>query len=1099
MKLKYIFTSLIAALGLMAISCTEEADTFLKEVQVSSSYVAFPAEGGNVEITVNAQGDWAIEGAPDWLTVNPASGQAGEATVKFSAGAATETREASVSLNCLNKSQTIKVIQMTEKVEPATLSVKDALDIIKPLESGAVAPGTYRVKGIVCKITEISPSYGNATYYLSDDGSYSGKDKNDCNWIQVYRGLWLNGSNFTSGDEFAIGDELVIEGQLMDYKGTPETKEKAAFVVSISKSLIGVGSVELLGGEEPVASTEFPLEGGDIKVTLKVKGNGFHVDIPAAAKSWLHIEDFGSDYVTLHADANTGGDRDVEVGFSTEKDGKTYNCSQVLTQKGAILEVSIAEFLAAEVGDTQYRLTGLIISEYAADKQGQSFTIRDWSGEVLVYRLNDYKASGAKVDDIITVVGKRGAYGETKQMVSGVYESHIPVTTVTIADFITKPDDKPADNHVGTYYKVTGTITSLKNNKGQDNDYGNLYISDGTNEIYLYGLYAGWGASGDARKGFVKAQGIEVGDVLTSIGYKDTYSGLIELCGGIYVSHEKGQSGGDTFDYTPSAEYSASTNLWKQVDDANAAKFFRYFNPGWAEIPVIGDTEAASFDGLTKTNSTYEIKFEPYTDARWQNQFYIFPGAEANFVALNPAKTYNLKLSLTSTGTFPAFMKFSAYIDAGPKHEGAAIWEPDKSGDPDPTNIHFTAGQTVVMEKTGITGVEAKNVVFVFDFGCNPANTTVYIKDIILTEEGAAADNGKTVTEAIALADNSQVELKESLVVGLTKKGAVVSDGTNAIYAYGNSAAALAIGDKVTMKAKKTTFNGVPELTDLTDVTKVSGGNTVTYPTAKDITAEVTTYTASVAEFISFTGKLSVSGNYYNVIFDGVTARQGSLSQPIDALNAASLNGKDVIVTGYYNGLSSGKYLNVVATDIKEVPAAASFVIDGNFDEWKDVEGVAGRTDAPYDGIVALKAGLDADNLYVYMEVKKASLTLGGDAQYYNLCNLYVSNGDDEGSSAWMWTTKYDAHIDVWTVTAGVPALSCWATGFNGKTDASGDIVKYEFSISRSHKPCMAAETVYLATEINLQYVDSESQWKGEHTQVGFAPTTGGAMLAVTL
>ena len=35
--------------------------------------------------------------------------------------------------------------------------------------------------------------------------------------------------------------------------------------------------------------------------------------------------------------------------------------------------------------------------------------------------------------------------------------------------------------------------------------------------------------------------GIEVGDKLTMIGYKDTYKGTIELCGGIYFSHEKGQ------------------------------------------------------------------------------------------------------------------------------------------------------------------------------------------------------------------------------------------------------------------------------------------------------------------------------------------------------------------------------------------------------------------------------------------------------------------------------------------------------------------------------------------------------------------------------
>ena len=55
--------------------------------------------------------------------------------------------------------------------------------------------------------------------------------------------------------------------------------------------------------------------------------------------------------------------------------------------------------------------------------------------------------------------------------------------------------------------------------------------------MYVYGCYSGYGAVQDARKGFIKAAGIKVGDQLTMIGYKDTYNGLIELCGGIYFSH----------------------------------------------------------------------------------------------------------------------------------------------------------------------------------------------------------------------------------------------------------------------------------------------------------------------------------------------------------------------------------------------------------------------------------------------------------------------------------------------------------------------------------------------------------------------------------
>ena len=109
------------------------------------------------------------------------------------------------------------------------------------------------------------------------------------------------------------------------------------------------------------------------------------------------------------------------------------------------------------------------------------------------------------------------------------------MTEVTIAEFLSKPDDK------NTYYMVTGTIQDLLDNKGKENVYGNLHLTDGTNALYVYGCYPGYGATGDARKGFVKAANIEVGDRLTMIGYKDTYKDVIELCGGIYFSHEKAE------------------------------------------------------------------------------------------------------------------------------------------------------------------------------------------------------------------------------------------------------------------------------------------------------------------------------------------------------------------------------------------------------------------------------------------------------------------------------------------------------------------------------------------------------------------------------
>ena len=69
--------------------------------------------------------------------------------------------------------------------------------------------GVY-VTGIVSTITEISTSYGNATYKISDDGSQSDE-------MIVYRGKYTNNVNFTAQHQLQLGDTVVITGNISEY------------------------------------------------------------------------------------------------------------------------------------------------------------------------------------------------------------------------------------------------------------------------------------------------------------------------------------------------------------------------------------------------------------------------------------------------------------------------------------------------------------------------------------------------------------------------------------------------------------------------------------------------------------------------------------------------------------------------------------------------------------------------------------------------------------------------------------------------------------------------------------------------------------------
>lgn len=526
MKLKYIIPSLMAVIA-MLVSCSEKFEhSYLDGLRVSSSYLPLSADGGSIDLTVNSGADWTVKNVPDWMIITPASGGAGETKVVISAPATTSSQSATIKFVSGGNVQDVIVSQTAKKAEPVLLTVAQALAVIKEKPEGSSAS----VKGIVCKIDEISPQYGNATYYLSDDGTYG-----DGNWIEIYRGSWIDGAKFTTGDEFAVGDELVVEGTIVDYKGTPEFSQGSA-VVSINKSLIGIAEVEMLSVPEGKGVTEFPLEGGSVKITVSSKGNGFHMTIPEEAKAWLHIDDFGADYVTLKADANEGDPRSVSIVFSTEAEGVLYSCEQALTQKGvapAVTDVTVAEFLATEVGTAEYRLTGVITELYASDKQGKSFYIADHTGTTLVYRAEGFIEAGAKVGDVVTVVGQRGAYKESPQMVSGTLEKvNYSATAVTINEFRNLPDDKEK------YYIISGTINKVAEaDKGAKDDiekYGNFDLTDTTGSVYIYGVLKGWGGA----KGQFGELGLTYGDQLTIIAYKTTYKGLVEGVG-VYLSSKK--------------------------------------------------------------------------------------------------------------------------------------------------------------------------------------------------------------------------------------------------------------------------------------------------------------------------------------------------------------------------------------------------------------------------------------------------------------------------------------------------------------------------------------------------------------------------------
>lgn len=70
---------MVCGFAMTLTNCSDNDDpTFLSEVQLSQSYVAIPQTGGSTTIKVNVSTNWSISNIPEWLTISPASGSAGE-------------------------------------------------------------------------------------------------------------------------------------------------------------------------------------------------------------------------------------------------------------------------------------------------------------------------------------------------------------------------------------------------------------------------------------------------------------------------------------------------------------------------------------------------------------------------------------------------------------------------------------------------------------------------------------------------------------------------------------------------------------------------------------------------------------------------------------------------------------------------------------------------------------------------------------------------------------------------------------------------------------------------------------------------------------
>lgn len=164
------------------------------------------------------------------------------------------------------------------------------------LASGETSANKVYIKGIVSSIKEeYGTQYGNATFYISDDGTSN-------NQFYVFRALYLNNEKYTEGKEqLHVGDEVVVYGSVTNYMGnTPETVQGEAYIYSLKCNYTG-------GGDEP---------GGGEAVDPSELNGDFETWSNGLPMNWKTESTAGNATLSQSTDAHSGK-YSVKVGGNT--------------------------------------------------------------------------------------------------------------------------------------------------------------------------------------------------------------------------------------------------------------------------------------------------------------------------------------------------------------------------------------------------------------------------------------------------------------------------------------------------------------------------------------------------------------------------------------------------------------------------------------------------------------------------------------------------------------------------------------------------------------------------------------------------------------
>lgn len=199
------------------------------------------------------------------------------------------------------------------------------------------------------------------------------------------------------------------------------------------------------------------------------------------------------------------------------------------------------------------------------------------------------------------------------------------------------------------------------------------------------------------------------------------------------------------------------------------------------------------------------------------------------------------------------------------------------------------------------------------------------------TVSGGEEEPGEfELTDVIKNAKEGDAINAKGIVTGLSTRGFVVTDlGGSICYDSGSNSFnddAIAIGAEVEVSGTVSVYSRCLQI-GKDQSYKVVGTTDYTYPSPTVYTPAMVDAACAgsgnlLAEYVALTAKVSISGNYINLIIDGAEC-QGSVYYAPDFIKSQLADGSTYTLYGYFVAVTgSGKYFNLLVTSV-ESPSAA--------------------------------------------------------------------------------------------------------------------------------------------------------------------------------